>query len=81
MTRSRKVVGCCGIKAEEGAGRGTAVLIYRSRVMWPGYVTVRQPGWTEYNTLMEDHPHSHCVLSDLHALTCSQALMQQIPFF
>lgn len=81
MTRSRKVVGCGGIKGEEGAGRGTAVLIYRSRVMWPCYVTMRQPG---QNTLTEDpgkSPYSaFSVFVYLHTPTCWQALTQQMRF-
>lgn len=58
MARSRKVVGCYGIKGQEGAGRGTAVLIYRSGVMWPCYVTRRQH---EESTL---GPHLLYILCD-----------------
>lgn len=46
MTRSRKMIGWCGIKEEEGVGRGTALLVYRSHVMRPCYVTC--PYWVQH---------------------------------
>lgn len=73
MTRSRKMIGWCVIKEEEGVGRGTALLVYRSHVMRPCYVTC--PYWVQHTceSFWEEQVshHSACksVSLSTHAIT------------